>query len=164
LNLPADRRSNPIPSNPATEPAALDPASGITIRSEQAKSGFLKRVSGQFAGFAAVGVINTILSFLLYQILILRVSFWLAYTAGFVVVFCFSLAANAGLVFRTRLTARSTLYYLVVYLLNYAAGLAIIAALIEWLHVPAQLAPIGTVAFLICFNFLGTRFAIAPRR
>jgi putative flippase GtrA len=153
-----------IPSNPSPNPTALGASTGLTTRSAQSKSGFLKRVGGQFAGFAAVGVINTILSFLLYQILILRVSFWVAYTAGFVVVFFVSLAANAGLVFRTRVTARSGFYFLVVYLLNYSAGLAIIAVLIEWLHVPTQLAPIGAVCFLISFNFLGTRFAIASRR
>jgi putative flippase GtrA len=123
----------------------------------------LKVLGGQFAGFAVVGTINTILSFLLYQIFYLWVSYWLAYTLVFIASYAFMLLANAGFVFRTQINARSAFYYLMVYVLNYTIGLAIITALIEWLHVPAQMAPIGAFGFLVLFNFLGTRFAIGVR-
>ena len=122
--------------------------------------GWARTCAARFAGFAAVGVANTVLSVVVYEVLCFLVSYWLAYTAAFVAVYFFSLAANSELVFRTRVTSTSALYYLAVYVLNYAIGLGIVTALVEWLKVPPQLAPIGAFIVLALFNFLGTQFAL----
>jgi len=104
------------------------------------------------------------MTFVLYQVLYLWVPYWLAYTAVFVAAFFFTLVANTSFVFHTRISARSTFYFLTVYILNYLAGLAIMSALIEWLHVPGRVSPIGAFGFLVVFNFLGTRLAIGTCR
>src|SRR5258708_28004585 len=86
----------------------------------------------QFTGYAIVGMANTIITFTAYQILYLWFSYWLAYTLVFIGSFIFTLTANTYFVFHSRITARSTLSLLIVYVINYLISLAIIGALIEW--------------------------------
>lgn len=129
-------------------------------QSPPSQFGWPRAYAARFAAFATVGVANTVLSVVVYEVLCFWAPYWLAYTAAFVAVYVFSLAANSGLVFRTRVTSTSALYYLAVYVLNYAIGLGIVTALVEWFKAPPQLAPIGAFVVLALFNFLGTQFAL----
>jgi len=120
----------------------------------------LRRLSGQFGGFLAVGAVNTILSLLLYEALILVMPYWLAYTLGFAAGIAFALFANAALVFVRPVTVVIAVAYVLFYLVSYAAGLGIVVLLVEVLRVPAGLAPLGAVAVMTPINFIGNRLLL----
>lgn len=121
-------------------------------------------VTGQFAGFAIVGALNTLLTFLLYQLIIFVAPYWLAYTLSFLVGLAFSLVMNARMVFNRAITAGLASKYVAFYAASYLAGLGIIAGLIDWFSVQPRLAPIGSVATLVLINFFGTRILLGRGR
>ena len=124
----------------------------------------LRRLSGQFTGFVTVGAVNTVLTFLLYELLNLFMPYWLAFTLSFAAGIVFSLSANAGLVFGQRVTAKSAAYFLAFYLLSYAISLGIVTFLVEGLGVSSVIAPLGAIAVMVPINFLGVKRALAARR
>jgi putative flippase GtrA len=121
---------------------------------------FFRRLSGQFGGFLAVGAVNTMLTLLLYEALILVMPYWLAYTLSFAVGIAFALFANAGLVFGRPVTIATAVAFVLFYLVSYAAGLCVVVLLVEGVHVPAGLAPLGAVAIMIPINFIGSRLVL----
>jgi putative flippase GtrA len=119
-----------------------------------------RRLRRQFGGFLAVGAINTILTLLLYEALILVIPYWLAYTLSFAAGIAFALFANAALVFGRPVTYATAVPFVLFYLTSYAAGLGIVVLLVEGLRIPAGLAPLGAVAVMIPINFIGSRFVL----
>ena len=112
----------------------------------------IRNPSRKFGGFVAVGLLNFAITLLLYEVLILFVSYWLAYTTSFVAGIAFSLVANAGMVFGRRVTAASASSYAMFYLISYAAGLNIVILLASVVHAPPDLAPLGAIAVLVLIN------------
>jgi putative flippase GtrA len=122
-----------------------------------------RRLSGQFGGFLAVGAVNTMLSLLLYEVLILVMPYWLAYTLCFPAGIAFLLFANAGLVFRRAVTAASAASFILFYLASYAAGLGVIIVLVGVIRIPPAFAPLGAIAIMAPINFIGSRFALGRK-
>ena len=118
------------------------------------------RLSRQFGGFLAVGGVNTVLSLLLYEGLILFIPYWLAYALSFVAGIAFLLFANSRFVFGRRVSIASAAYYVVYYLVTSVAGFAIIMVQIEALHVPPGVAPLCALAVIAPINFIGSRFVL----
>jgi putative flippase GtrA len=121
-------------------------------------------VTGQFAGFAIIGALNTIMTFLLYQLIIFVAPYWLAYSLSFLVGLAFSLVMNARMVFNRAITAGLAGKYVAFYAASFLAGLGIVAGLIDWFSVPPRLAPIGSVATLVLINFFGIRILLGRGR
>src|SRR5258708_5613028 len=128
----------------ASEPVAADRFDMMIPR--------LIRQGGRFLG---VGLLNTILTYLLYLALLLMLSYPVAYTVSFAVGIAFAAVANAGLVFRTRLGLRSALRFTAVYFANYAAGMSIVIGLVDWAHISTALAPLAATIVLFPLNFFG---------
>ena len=82
----------------------------------------LVRLIKALLGFVGVGAVNTVLSILLYEILILFLPYWLAYLIPFPVSIAFLLYANATFVFGRRVTPMSAVAFTLLYLATYAAG------------------------------------------
>src|SRR5215472_2536850 len=118
-----------------------------------------RHLSVQFGGFVAVGAVNTLLTLLLYEVLILVMPDWLAYTLGFAASVAFALFTNAGLVFGRPVTAASAVHFVLFYLVSYAAGLGLVVLLVEGLRISAALAPLGAVVIMLPINFIGSRLA-----
>jgi putative flippase GtrA len=123
----------------------------------------LRHLSAQFGGFLAVGAVNTLLTLLLYEALVLVMPYWLAYTLGFAAGIAFALFANAGLVFGRPVTIASAARFVLFYLVSYAAGLGVVVLLVEGVRIPAALAPLGAVAIMLPINFIGSRLALGRR-
>jgi putative flippase GtrA len=118
------------------------------------------RLSRQFGGFLAVGGVNTVLSLLLYEGLILFIPYWLAYALCFPAGIAFLLFANSRLVFGRRVTIASAASFVVYYLVTYGAGFAIVMVQVEAIGVPPGVAPLCAIAVMAPMNFIGSRFAL----
>lgn len=121
-------------------------------------------IAAQFAGFAIVGALNTVMTFLLYQLVLFVAPYWLAYSLSFMAGLAFSLIMNARVVFGRAITAGLAGRYVAFYAASFLAGLGMVTGLIHWLGVPPRLAPIGAVVVLVSLNFLGTRLILGKRR
>lgn len=118
---------------------------------------------GRFGRFVALGIANSLATYLIYLALLGFIGYALAYTVAYVCGIGISYAANSMLVFRTRMTVRSAATFPLVYVFQYVAGLVIIALLVEVLAVPAWLAPWIATAVLVPASFVLTRFVLSAK-
>jgi putative flippase GtrA len=103
---------------------------------------------------------NTVLTFLLYEVLIFFVSYPVAYTASFVVGIVFAGITYAKVVFQVPPTVGTVLRFAAVYIASYLAGLGLLHLLVDYASIPAWLAPVFVLMITVPFNFLGSRLAI----
>jgi len=123
--------------------------------------------AGQAARFVALGGVNAVVTYLIYLALLRWTGYAIAYTVSYVLGIAISYVMNSMVVFRTRMSVRSAAAFPLVYLFQYLVGLALVAAQIELLAVPAWLAPWIATAVLIPASFFLTRYVLhrphAPR-
>ncbi|MEA2985764.1 MAG: hypothetical protein QOD94_2018 [Alphaproteobacteria bacterium] len=114
----------------------------------------------QVPRFIGAGAINTLATFLLYQMLLFLVPYKVAYTLSFAAGILLSAVFNSRLVFRTTLNWRALLRFTTVTLVTYVIGLNLVVVLIENLGVPPAIAPLFVVVLLLPLSFFGTRIAL----
>ncbi|TWI64343.1 putative flippase GtrA [Pseudoduganella lurida] len=110
--------------------------------------------------FLVAGAVNTLGGYLLYLLLQLvlpyQVAYFLAFVAGVVGAYCL----NTLFVFRTRLAWRTFLAYPAIYIVQYFISAPMLAVLVEWLHVPATVAPLIVSVVMIPVSFLLNRYML----
>jgi putative flippase GtrA len=126
---------------------------GIRVRNRRS-------VGQQFGGFLIVGAANTVLTLLIYELLIFWIPYGIAYTLAFAAGLVFALTANARFAFATRVTAPRAVRFTLFYLISYALGFGLVAFLIELVHVPAALAPAAALVITVPLNFFGSRVTL----
>jgi putative flippase GtrA len=128
-----------------TEPSAPVPAGG-----------FLQR-------FLLSGAVNTAATYLLYLLLLNTLGHRWSYTAAFVSGIGLAYALNRLFVFKTHAGLRSLLAMPLIYLLQYALGLAIVEAWVTWQQWPRELAPLAAVAVTVPCTYVLSRLAFLRR-
>lgn len=123
----------------------------------------MPRTVSQGIRYLVSGAANSVLTFALYQLLIIIVPYQLAYTLSFVAGIAFAARVNAQYVFSSRLTSNTALRFGAFYLLLYVFGLSITVALIEYLDFHERLAPLATVVLLLPVGFIGSRYLLSDR-
>lgn len=111
-----------------------------------------------FFRFVLSGGANTVLTYLLYLLLILfldyKVSFTISYVAGMI----FSYFANRFFVFNSGRGVNSAILFPVVYLIQYGCGLFIVWCWVGFFSLPEIFAPIVSVALLVPLTYIMMRF------
>jgi putative flippase GtrA len=115
------------------------------------------------ARFLAVGAFNTILTFVLYQILILLLSYRLAYTFSFATGIAVAAMANAKFVFCVPIVWTRSVLVAIFYLANYGIGLGLLTAIVHG-GVSIRLAPLFAIPLMLPLNFIGSRMILGRRR
>jgi len=114
----------------------------------------------QVIGFAGVGGLTTVGTFILYQLLILLLPYWLAFSIAFAAGIAFSFAMNSLFVFQVEMARGRAVKYVLVYLASYALSLTLLALAIEWLGFSEVWAPIPVIAIMMIVNFAGARLVL----
>ncbi len=117
-------------------------------------------LSRQFARFVQVGVINTAGTYLLYLVLILFLPYVVAYSIGFVVGVLFSASMNARYSFATRLTGRTLIRFVVIYVINFTLCVQLLIYCVEVIGIHPTIAPLVVLALFTPINFLCSRVAL----
>lgn len=116
--------------------------------------------TGEVLRFLVGGILNVIVGYGSYLILLhwfrYEVAYAIAYVVGIIVSYIFS----ALYVFRQPMHWRSALIYPLVYLLQFLIGLAMLRILIEAAHMPQRLAPLAVAVLTIPATFLASRIVI----
>jgi putative flippase GtrA len=119
---------------------------------------------GSVPRFLMAGVFNTALTYAIYVLLLQVVSYPVAFTVAYVAGILVSYALSARFVFRREASWRSFLRFPFVYLAQYLAGLLLVSLLVEWLAVPAWLAPIVALIVTIPLTYVLSRAVFAGAR
>jgi putative flippase GtrA len=116
--------------------------------------------AGEVFRFLIGGVLNLIVGYGGYLVLLHWLNYELAYAISYVVAVAVSYLFSSLFVFRQPLRLRAALRYPLVYLVQFLLGLALLKLLIEALHVSAWLAPLIVSIFTIPITFLLSRIIV----
>lgn len=111
---------------------------------------------GRALRFLASGIVNTLVTYALYLVMLRFMSPRLAYTLVYVVGIALAYTLNRGFVFRTHAGWRSALAMPMIYLLQYLVSLAVISLWV-WLGLPPGLAPLPAIILSMPITYLLTR-------
>ncbi len=114
----------------------------------------------QFVRFVQVGVTNTVGTYLLYLALILILPYVAAYSITFVVGVLFSAWLNARYSFTTRLTGRTLVRFIFIYVINFMLSMQLLIFCVEILDIPQTIAPLVVLAVFTPINFFSSRLAL----
>lgn len=110
--------------------------------------------------FLVVGVINTLVGYLLYLAALTVLPYRVAYTAAYALAILSSYALNTYFVFRARWDWRRLLAFPLVYLTQYAASLACLSLLVERLSISEKIAPLVVVLVIIPITYFASRYVL----
>jgi putative flippase GtrA len=125
-------------------------------------TGILTRLSKKFSDpeflrFLAVGAFNTAAGYVLYLGLLQVFGYRVAYSIAFVLGVLMSYALNTRYVFRQPFSWSKLLQFPLVYLAQYALGIALLYVLVEVLSVAAFAAPLIVVVVSVPVTFILSR-------
>jgi putative flippase GtrA len=125
-----------------------------------AETGPLRAELARLAGFVAVGVFNTAVTFGLYQLFLLFVRYEIAFTLSFASGIGISYVLNGRLVFDSRLSLRRGLTYAGYYLLIYLVNLGLVRLAVEVGDISPVWAPLLVLCVTIPMNFIGAKLIL----
>lgn len=107
--------------------------------------------------FVIAGALNTLLSIIVYQLMLYVAGHVVAYAVGYMSSIAVAYYLYARHVFNAPMTPGRFLAFTVFYLFTWFAGTLVNAALIEYLGLHARLAIFATVAIMLPVNYFGSR-------
>jgi putative flippase GtrA len=117
----------------------------------------LPKWSGEVFRFLIGGVLNVVVGYGSYLLLLHWLRYEAAYAVAYVIGIVVSYVFSALFVFRQPMRLRSALRYPLVYLIQFLLGLILLKIMIEGLHIPAWLAPLAVNVLTIPATFLTSR-------
>lgn len=120
----------------------------------------LKIIRGEFARFLLAGAANTLLTYLLYLLLLEFFAYLLAYSITYCIGIALSYFLNVYFVFKQRISFASFVKFPIVYVIQYCMGAAVLWLLVEKGGVSPVMAMIGVIAATIPVTFLASRFVL----
>lgn len=121
----------------------------------------LKIIQGEFARFLLAGATNTLLSYLLYLLLLEFLAYLLAYSIAYCIGIALSYFLNIYFVFKQRASLASFVKFPIVYVVQYGLGAGILWLLVDRAGMAPEIAMLGVIAVTIPVTFLASRFVLA---
>ena len=117
----------------------------------------------EVARFGVVGVVNTLVYYGSYLLLVLALPYLVAHVLAFAVAMTGSFLLNCRFTYRTRPTWRKFLLYPLTVAANLAITTVGVAVLVEVLAVDERLAPLVAAGAALPLTFLATRAVLVGR-
>jgi len=138
--------------------------SGIFMKLiDDANKFIAKLINLEFNRFIIVGVVNTLLSYIIYVFLVYFLSYPVAYTMAYISGIFISYCLNSTFVFKREIRLIKALQYPVVYLVQYVLGMLLLYFLVEACNINQLIAPIIVVLVTVPITFILSRFIIKGR-
>ena len=115
---------------------------------------------GEVLRFLLGGVLNTVVGYGCYLLLLRWMHYELAYAIAYVLGIGVSYAFSTAFVFRQPMRWRSALYFPLVYLLQFLISFVLLKVLIDLLHAPVWFSPLLLLVITIPATFVLSRFII----
>ncbi|WP_164671025.1 GtrA family protein [Pseudomonas viridiflava] len=127
----------------------------------QAVSKFLKQ---DYARFLMSGGFNTALTYGLYLVLLMFLSYNVSYTISYVAGILLAYTLNRFFVFKSHQGLRSVILLPLIYLVQYCLSLVILWCWVEKLELDARLAPLVAIALTLPVTFVLSKLAFSAKR
>ena len=114
----------------------------------------------EFARFLLVGATNTLLSYLLYLLLLTFLAYLPAYSIAYCAGILISYFMNVRFVFKKRVRLASFLKFQIIYVLQYTLGIMVLWLLVGKAGISPALAMIGSIIVTIPVTFMANRFVL----
>lgn len=116
-----------------------------------------KHISTEALRFLIGGGINTMLSYVIYWLLLPWLSYPVAYTISYATAIVSGFAISARFVFRTPWSWRKLAAFPFVQLLNYLIGLGTVTVCVRYIGIDERLVPLVATVIVLPINFMLTR-------
>jgi putative flippase GtrA len=107
----------------------------------------------EFRRYLLFGVLNTLLTYIIYLMCLRFGSYRVAYTVSFVSGILISYLFNSHFVFKKELRVTKALQFIVVYVVQYFVGLGFLFILIDVAHLSKVFAPVLLVLLIVPTNY-----------
>lgn len=114
----------------------------------------------EYATFILVGGVNTAVTYAIYLLLSLTLTYQVAYGISFLLGILLSYYLNSRFVFDVKMSWSGLMRFPTIYLVQYLAGSLLLGALVEVLDVPERYAPLVVTIVLVPATFFMTRFIL----
>ncbi|KPW19740.1 GtrA family protein [Pseudomonas cannabina] len=126
----------------------------------QAVSKFLKQ---DFARFLMSGGFNTALTYGIYLVLLMFLSYKISYTISYVTGILLAYVLNRFFVFKSHQGLRSVVLLPLIYAIQYCLSLVILWCWVEKLQFDERLAPLAAIALTLPVTFTLSKLAFAAK-
>ncbi|KZC19488.1 MULTISPECIES: GtrA family protein [Rhodanobacter] len=116
-----------------------------------------RHISAEALRFLVGGSLNTLLSYVIYWLLLPWLSYPFAYTISYAATILTGFAMNTWFVFRAPWSWRKLVAFPLVQLLNYLMGLGTVTICVHYISIDARIAPVLATVIVLPANFLLTR-------
>jgi putative flippase GtrA len=123
----------------------------------------MKSIRGEGLRFLVAGGVNTVLTYLIYLAVLDLVGYRLAFTISFAMGIIIAFVMYSLFVFKSPLVWNKLIQYPVLYAIQYVAGLALLAALVEYVGMDKRVAPIINVIVLTPMTFALNKWFLSKR-
>ena len=117
-----------------------------------------KETFGEILRFGVVGVIATVIHYVIYWVLQHWINVNVAYTIGYFVSFLFNYYLSAHFTFREKTSKKNGAGFIGAHVFNYLLQIGLLNFFL-WLGLSRAMAPIGVYAIAVPTNFILVRFA-----
>jgi putative flippase GtrA len=114
----------------------------------------------QLKKFILVGLINSVLTYLIYVALNLIFDYRISYFISFVSGILLSAYFNGRIVFNTKILPKTVLIYSIFYFISFAISYFLLTLFIENLGISKLFAPIFILIIMVPFNFIFARLIL----
>jgi len=111
-----------------------------------------------FPRYLAAGVLNTVLTYLLYLGLLLLMPYIWAYSLTYIAGIASGYTLNAKWVFKKAPNIRSAMAYPLSYAVNYILGISLLWVLVEIVDIPSEVAPLVVIVISVPLMYILTKF------
>ena len=111
----------------------------------------------EFLRFLIAGSLNTIISYIVYLLLLYYLPYLLAYSMAYAIGLLFSFYLNAKFVFKVPVTFKKILFYPSIYLVQYLLGLLILYITVNFFQISEKLSLLISIFITIPITFILNR-------
>jgi len=110
--------------------------------------------------FLIVGIINTTLTYGVYLILMLIISYQIAYLIAYFAGVLFAYWFNAVFVFKVALSWKGIFSYPVIYVIQYFLSALLLDVFVETIHIDKVFAPLIIIILMIPISYLLNKYVL----
>ena len=122
-----------------------------------------KLINQEISQFLIIGLINTLISWVLFLILDLFMDYILAYTFSFILCIVSSYVLNSYFVFNQSLSLKQLFKYPVVYIIQYLVQTPSLIFFVEHLNISKMFAVLIVIIISIPITFISSKFIIKQK-
>lgn len=117
----------------------------------------------EFVRFFFVGGVCTLLTYLLYLLLLIWLNYQVAYTLAYLVGVVLSYFLNSFVTFKQKTSVKQFLTFPIVYIVQYIFGVLLLSIFVTYLNISKVLAPIIVIAVSLPLTFVLSRLVIVKK-